>query len=83
METSYLLKCKGISEFHENKFDKAIQTFGQAIPVLEGNKDFAWASVVDFYIGKSYLGLHKEDEAVQQFKKLIQYSRNIISYCQN
>ncbi|MCT4318872.1 helix-turn-helix domain-containing protein [Elizabethkingia anophelis] len=70
LETSYLLKCKGISEFHENKFDKAIQTFGQAIPVLESNKDFAWASVVDFYIGKSYLSLHQEEEAVAQFKKV-------------
>lgn len=70
LETSYFLKCKGISEFQEGNYNKAVQTFNQAIPVLESNKDFAWASVVDFYIGKSYIGLHEEDKAVEQFKKV-------------
>lgn len=70
LEKSYLLKCKGVLEFQNHDFKNAIQTFGQAIPVLESNKDFAWASVVDFYIGKSYLSLHNEDAAVAQFKKV-------------
>ncbi len=52
LEKSYLLKCKGVLEFQNNDFNKAIQTFNQAIPILESNHDFAWASVVDFYIGK-------------------------------
>lgn len=70
LEKGYLLKSKGVLEFKEKKFAKAIQTFNEAIPIIDNNGDFAWASVVDFYIGKSYLGLHKEDEAVQQFKKV-------------
>ncbi|WP_407489648.1 AraC family transcriptional regulator [Elizabethkingia anophelis] len=70
LEKSYLLKCKGVLEFQNNDFNKAIQTFNQAIPILESNNDFAWASVVDFYIGKSYISLHNEDAAVAQFKKV-------------
>ncbi|MDV3600121.1 AraC family transcriptional regulator [Elizabethkingia anophelis] len=70
LEKSYLLKCKGVLEFQNNDFNKAIQTFNQAIPTLESNNDFAWASVVDFYIGKSYISLHNEDVAVAQFKKV-------------
>ncbi|MDV3796795.1 AraC family transcriptional regulator [Elizabethkingia anophelis] len=70
LEKSYLLKCKGVLEFQNNDFNKAIQTFNQAIPILESNNDFAWASVVDFYIGKSYISLHQEDAAVAQFKKV-------------
>ncbi|MCT4221563.1 AraC family transcriptional regulator [Elizabethkingia anophelis] len=69
-ETSYLLKNKGILEFHKGEYAKAIQTFNQTLPVLESNHDFAWASVVDFYIGKSYISLHQEDAAVAQFKKV-------------
>lgn len=57
-------------EFHKGEYAKAIQTFNQTLPVLESNHDFAWASVVDFYIGKSYISLHQEDAAVAQFKKV-------------
>ncbi|WP_407535145.1 AraC family transcriptional regulator [Elizabethkingia miricola] len=70
VEASYLLKCRGILEFKKEEFNAAIQTFNKTIPILKSNDDFSWISVVDFYIGKSYLGLHKEDEAVQQFKKV-------------
>ncbi|WP_230862163.1 AraC family transcriptional regulator [Elizabethkingia meningoseptica] len=69
-EKSYLLKNKGISEYQKGEFAKAIQTFNEAIPVLEKNNDFAWASVSDFYIGKSYLGQKQETEAMKQFKKV-------------
>ncbi|HFK5538515.1 TPA: AraC family transcriptional regulator, partial [Elizabethkingia anophelis] len=41
LEKSYLLKCKGVLEFQNNDFNKAIQTFNQAIPILESNNDFA------------------------------------------
>ncbi|AJW62907.1 Tetratricopeptide repeat protein [Elizabethkingia miricola] len=70
LEKAYLLKCRGTLEFQEGQFSKAIQTFNQTIPVMENNNDFAWIAAVDFYIGKSYMGLRKEDEAVEQFKKV-------------
>ena len=69
-ETSYLLKNKGILEFHKGQYSEAIKTFNMTLPVLEDNHDFAWESVVNFYIGKSYISLHNEDAAVQQFKKV-------------
>ncbi|MCL1670847.1 helix-turn-helix domain-containing protein [Elizabethkingia ursingii] len=69
-ETSYLLKNKGILEFHKGQYSEAIKTFNMTLPVLEDNHDFAWESVVNFYIGKSYMSLHNEDAAVQQFKKV-------------
>jgi hypothetical protein len=38
--------------------------------VLNKNEDFYWSSVSDFYVGKNYLSLGKEDVAIQQFEKV-------------
>ncbi|WP_164462449.1 helix-turn-helix domain-containing protein [Chryseobacterium shandongense] len=40
------------------------------MPILNKDDDFYWSSVSDFYIGKSYLGLEKEDLAIKQFEKV-------------
>lgn len=70
LEQAYFTKCKGIFEYHQKNYDDAIQSLISALPVLKKNNDFSWTSVADFYIGKSYLGLGKQERAVQQFEKV-------------
>ncbi|AZB22154.1 helix-turn-helix domain-containing protein [Kaistella haifensis] len=70
LEQAYFTKCKGIFEYHQKNYDDAIQNLTSALPVLKKNNDFSWTSVADFYIGKSYLGLGKQEQAIQQFEKV-------------
>ncbi|MEC5395247.1 helix-turn-helix domain-containing protein [Bergeyella sp. RCAD1439] len=70
LEQAYFTKCKGIFEYHQKNYDDAIRNLITALPVLKKNNDFSWTSVADFYIGKSYLGLGKQEQAVQQFDKV-------------
>lgn len=69
-EKAYLTKCKGISEYHYKNYNSAIKLLQQSLPILNKDDDFYWSSVTDFYIGKSYLGLGKEDSAIKQFEKV-------------
>lgn len=70
LEKAYFTKCKGILEYHQKYYDDAIHHLTTAMPVLKKNNDFSWISVADFYIGKSYLGLGKQEQAIQQFEKV-------------
>lgn len=69
-EKAYLLKCKGISEYHNKNYNVAITFLKNSLPVLNKYDDFYWYSVSDFYIGKSYLELGKENLAIKQFEKV-------------
>ena len=69
-EKAYLTKCKGISEYHDKNYNSAIILLQKSLPILNKNDDFYWSSVSEFYIGKSYLGLGKEDLAIKQFEKV-------------
>lgn len=70
LERAYFFKCKGILEYHQKKYNFALIQLNKAIPILKKNNDFAWISVSDFYIGKSYLGIRKRDLALKQFEKV-------------
>ena len=70
LERAYFTKCKGIYEYHQKNYDDAIYSLTSSLPVLKKNNDFSWTSVADFYIGKSYLGLGKTEQAIQQFEKV-------------
>jgi len=69
-EKSYFLKCRGVSYFHQKKYQEAIESLNASLPKIIRNDDFAWASVDYFYIGKSYLGLLNEKMGISNFKKV-------------
>lgn len=52
LENSYFLKTKGILDFYHKKFDEAETNLKKSLPVLLKRCDYAWASVVYFYLGK-------------------------------
>ncbi|WEK71635.1 MAG: AraC family transcriptional regulator [Candidatus Chryseobacterium colombiense] len=70
LEEAYFLKCKGISEFNHKNYNASRAFLLQGLSLLNKNEDFYWASVSDFYVGKNYLSLGKEDVAIQQFEKV-------------
>ncbi|AZI22447.1 AraC family transcriptional regulator [Chryseobacterium taklimakanense] len=70
LEKAYFTKCKGILEFHQKNYVEVIGKLNSALPILKKNNDFAWISVADFYIGKSYLGMGDQAKAIKQFEKV-------------
>ena len=67
-ERGYFLKSKGILQYKSGKYQPAIAYLTQSLPLIK--EDFAWKSVDYFYIGKSYLALKNEPEAITNFKKI-------------
>lgn len=70
LEQAYFLKSKGISEYFHKKYNSSVVFLKKASPVLREYDDFYWSSVSDFYVGKSFLDLGKEDLAIRQFQKV-------------
>lgn len=68
LERSYLLKCRGISELSHHKYDNAIIDLESSLPELI-SKDFSWASVAYFYLGKSYM-INDEKKGLMQMEKV-------------
>ncbi|SHF82386.1 AraC-type DNA-binding protein [Chryseobacterium sp. OV279] len=60
LERGYFFKCKGLLEYNHKNYKAAISDLGQSLDPILKAKDFAWASVVYYYLGKSYSGF---DEA--------------------
>lgn len=52
LEKCYFLKCMGISKFHQKKYTEAEQDLDSALPMIIKRNDFAWASVIYYYLGK-------------------------------
>ena len=70
LEHSYFLKCKGMSEYHHKNYESAIKMLKLALPEIIRNGDFTWEPFIYFYIGKCYLALNNEKEAVANFQKV-------------
>ncbi|MBO9676324.1 MAG: AraC family transcriptional regulator [Sphingobacteriaceae bacterium] len=69
-ENSYFLKEKGISEFRNKDYRSSINTLRHAIVAISAVNDFAWATVCYSYIGKSYLGIGDNSEAIRYLQKV-------------
>jgi len=69
-EYGYFLKEKGIEAFRNKKFTSAISSLQESQKPLLKIKDFSWATVNYFYIGKSYLANNNPAKAILYFKKV-------------
>lgn len=67
---SYFLKSKGISEFRKGNYEKSIADLNRALPELLKVNDFAWISVIYFYLGKNKLAQHQQQESFSFFRKV-------------
>lgn len=69
-EYGYFLKEKGIEEFRRKNFSNALNDLQKSLKPISHIKDFTWATVDHFYIGKSYLALHDVSKAIVHFQKV-------------
>jgi AraC-like DNA-binding protein len=67
---SYFFKSKGISEFRKGNYEQSIADLNLALPELIRVNDFAWVSVIYFYLGKNKLALHQQQESFSFFRKV-------------
>ncbi|MCD1117376.1 helix-turn-helix domain-containing protein [Chryseobacterium turcicum] len=69
-EYGYFLKEKGINEYRKKNYRNSLNLLHESIKPITNINDFAWATVVYFYIGKSYLGLQDYSNAILHFNKV-------------
>lgn len=67
---SYFHESRGISEFRRGNYERSMEELGKALPAIERNGDFAWASVIYFYQGKNQMKLGQQQKAMGFFKKV-------------
>ncbi|WP_223609527.1 AraC family transcriptional regulator [Chryseobacterium sp. OSA05B] len=58
LERGYFFKCKGLLEYNHKNYNAAISDLNQSLQPILKAKDFAWASVVYYYLGKSYTSIN-------------------------
>ncbi|MCL1669898.1 helix-turn-helix domain-containing protein [Elizabethkingia ursingii] len=67
---SCFFKSKGISEFRKGNYEQSIADLNRALPELVRVNDFAWVSVIYFYLGKNKLAQHQQQESFSFFRKV-------------
>lgn len=70
LERSYLFKTKGVVEYHQGKYNEAIASFRNALSGIEKKNDFASASLIYFYKGKSLLKIKNHEQAYRNFQRI-------------
>lgn len=70
LEKSYFLKCIGISRYHKKDYNGARNQLQESLPTILKRNDFAWASVVYYYLGKTYEVQNDIDRAVACYEKI-------------
>lgn len=70
LEHAYFQKCKGVVDCHNKSYQESINLLNKALPEIKNNKDFAWESVIYFYLGKVYSALNQQKEAINYFIKV-------------
>ncbi|WP_238592906.1 helix-turn-helix domain-containing protein [Chryseobacterium kwangjuense] len=70
LEKSYFLKCIGISRFHHKDYVGAQDHLQKSLPNILKRNDFAWASVVYYYLGKTYEAQDNVNKAVGCYNKI-------------
>ncbi len=70
LENSYFLKSIGISQFLNTNYTGAKASLEKALPVIRNRNDFAWTSVIYYYMGKIAEVQHDEASAVMYYSKV-------------
>ncbi|MEF9477295.1 AraC family transcriptional regulator [Chryseobacterium sp. 1B4] len=70
LEKSYFLKCLGISRYHKKDYTGAQSHLEKSLPTILTRNDFGWASVVYYYLGKTYEAENDTENAVGCYNKI-------------
>ncbi|SEM91654.1 Helix-turn-helix domain-containing protein [Chryseobacterium taichungense] len=70
LENSYFLKCLGISKFLKNDYEGAASDLNSALPEILKRNDFAWVSVIYYYLGKISEAKNQEEVVIGYYSKI-------------
>lgn len=70
LEHSYFLKCRGISKFNKKDYPGAEADLESSLPIIVQRNDFAWASVVYYYLGKINEAQNDADKTILYYTKI-------------
>lgn len=70
LENSYFLKCMGILKFFKKDYDGAVSDLNRALPEILKRNDFAWVSVVYYYLGRISEVRKQEDVVIGYYSKI-------------
>lgn len=70
LENAYFLKCRGISKYCNKEYIAARKDLEASLPGLAERNDFAWSSVVYYYLGKTFDAQNEGDEAISNYQKI-------------
>lgn len=70
LENSYFLKCIGISKFLKKDYTGAESDLEKALPHILKRNDFAWVSVIYYYLGKIAEAQKKEKDALRYYSEI-------------
>lgn len=70
LDGQYLVFKQGINAYLLGSYHQAIRLIEEKLPFIYENEDFAWASIGEFYIGKSLQALGEEAGAMTYYQKI-------------
>ncbi|MDR6919996.1 AraC family transcriptional regulator [Chryseobacterium sp. 2987] len=70
LENSYFLKCIGISKFLKKDYTGAESDLEKALPNILKRNDFAWVSVIYYYLGKIAEAQKEEKDALRYYSEI-------------
>ncbi|RKE86683.1 helix-turn-helix domain-containing protein [Epilithonimonas arachidiradicis] len=70
LENSYFLKCIGICEFLKKDYTSAKADLETALPNIIRRNDFAWASVIYYYLAKIAEFENNENKAIAYYSEV-------------
>ncbi|WP_288244007.1 AraC family transcriptional regulator [uncultured Chryseobacterium sp.] len=70
LENSYFLKCIGISQYNRREYQNAEWCLKKALSAIIRRNDFAWTSVIYFYLGKIDADQGRDGQAIVYFEKV-------------
>jgi len=70
LDEKYLLFCQSINDYHLKKHNISIQKIKQTLPQIYENEDFAWGSIGELYLAKSYWDTHQTEKAIPHLLKI-------------
>lgn len=76
LDVHYLVFKQGINDFYLGDYEGAVQKIEEKLPFLYENEDFAWASIGEFYIGKSWWVQGEREKALPYFDKIDEVFRS-------
>src|SRR5690606_3585578 len=78
----YFKESEAINQYYYHNYQSAIDTLAKVIPEIENLGDFANVTLGNYYIGKSYWDLNKQENAIP-YLKLVDQSITDNEYIKN